>query len=131
MASPGNRHWCIGALSYPIIIHRTLSLNQSGILFQSCRKQKLMHCSRYQPQLVKPAVNVGHKRQQPAAVCELLCKPGNPLCHMNSLYSPTWCKISHLVNTPTQCFFVKEYFLVPSSGGNQCKNRHAPIWHFG
>ena len=30
-----------------------------------------------------------------------------------------------------QCFFVKEYFPVPSSGGNQCKNRHAPIWHFG
>jgi len=30
-----------------------------------------------------------------------------------------------------QCFFVKEYFSVPSSGGNQCKNRHAPIWHFG
>jgi len=28
-------------------------------------------------------------------------------------------------------FFVKEYFPVPSSGGNQCKNRHAPIWHFG
>jgi len=25
-----------------------------------------------------------------------------------------------------QCFFVKEYFPVPSSGGNQCKNRHAP-----
>ena len=30
-----------------------------------------------------------------------------------------------------QCFFVKEYFPVPSFGGNQCKNRHAPIWHFG
>jgi len=30
-----------------------------------------------------------------------------------------------------ECFFVKEYFPVPSSGGNQCKNRHAPIWHFG
>jgi len=28
-------------------------------------------------------------------------------------------------------FFVKEYFPVPSSGGNQCKNRHAAIWHFG
>ena len=24
-------------------------------------------------------------------------------------------------------FFVKEYFPVPSSGGNQCKNRHAPF----
>ena len=32
---------------------------------------------------------------------------------------------------PSQCFFVKEYFPVPSSGGNQCKNRHAPIWQFG
>ena len=31
----------------------------------------------------------------------------------------------------TSAFFVKEYFPVPSSGGNQCKNRHAPIWHFG
>jgi len=26
-----------------------------------------------------------------------------------------------------QSFFVKEYFPVPSSGGNQCKNRHAPF----
>jgi len=26
-------------------------------------------------------------------------------------------------------FFVKEYFPVPSSGGNQYKSRHAPIWH--
>ena len=26
-----------------------------------------------------------------------------------------------------QCFFVKEYFPVPSSGGNQCKNWHAPF----
>jgi len=33
--------------------------------------------------------------------------------------------------TYDQCFFVKEYFPVPSSGGNQCKNRHAPIWQFG
>jgi len=24
-------------------------------------------------------------------------------------------------------FFVKEYFPEPSSGGNQCKNRHAPF----
>jgi len=28
-------------------------------------------------------------------------------------------------------FFVKEYFPVLSSGGNQCKNWHAAIWHFG
>ena len=33
--------------------------------------------------------------------------------------------------TENQCFFVKEYFPVLSSGGNQCKNWHAPIWHFG
>jgi len=37
---------------------------------------------------------------------------------------------SHGVVAPS-AFFVKEYFPVPSSGGNQCKNRHAPIWHFG
>ena len=34
-------------------------------------------------------------------------------------------------SVPVSAFFVKEYFPVPSSGGNQCKNRHAPIWHFG
>jgi len=29
--------------------------------------------------------------------------------------------------TYSQCFFVKEYFPVPSSGVNRCKNRHAPF----
>jgi len=36
----------------------------------------------------------------------------------------------------TSAFFVKTilsgtHILMTSSGGDQCKNRHAPIWHFG
>jgi len=38
---------------------------------------------------------------------------------------------THRASLVGSAFFVKEYFPVPSSGGNQCKNRHAPIWHFG
>jgi len=39
--------------------------------------------------------------------------------------------------TPTeQCFFCKTilsgtHILMTSSGGDQCKSRHARIWHFG
>jgi len=39
------------------------------------------------------------------------------------------CLLGYLLRP--SAFFVKEYFPVPSSGGNQCKNRHARIWHFG
>ena len=51
-----------------------------------------------------------------------------PILHMQAnLNRVTNLHLSYIVSA----FFVKEYFPVPSSGGNQCKNRHAPIWHFG
>jgi len=50
-----------------------------------------------------------------------------PILHMQANLN----RVTNLHLSYSQCFFVKEYFPVPSSGGNQCKNRHAPIWHFG
>jgi len=43
----------------------------------------------------------------------------------------SWTAAATYESANGSAFFVKEYFPVPSSGGNQCKNRHAPIWHFG
>jgi len=61
-------------------------------------------------------------------VSYMSCMETIPILHMQAnLNRVTNLHLSSIVSA----FFVKEYFPVPSSGGNQCKNRHAPIWHFG
>jgi len=45
------------------------------------------------------------------------------LCQYDYDTSSANCKHNNI----NQCFFVKEHFPVPSSGGNQCKNWHAHI----
>ena len=53
--------------------------------------------------------------------------------HKKALTVNTVNHLGHGLRTFTvnSACFVKEYFPVPSSGGSQCKSRHAPIWHFG